>query len=90
VFLYNSDESQLIFTSQEILLLKEDFLNENRNLVWFAEKSAKTAASSFTRADQFGLHKNLSLFRSYKIGKLGAIPNLGSFLLDLSDVKEVK
>lgn len=88
VFLYNSDESQLIFTSQEILLLKEDFLNENRNLVWFAEKSRKTAASNFTRADQFGLHKNLSLFRSYKIGKLGAVPSLGSFLLDLSNVDE--
>jgi AAA15 family ATPase/GTPase len=90
VFLYNSDESQLIFTSQEILLLKEDFLNENRNLVWFAEKLQKTAASVFTRADQFGLHKNLSLFRSYKIGKLGAVPNFGSFLLDLDEVKEVK
>ena len=90
VFLYNSDESQLIFTSQEILLLKEDFLNENRNLVWFAEKSPKTAASAFTRADQYGLHKNLSLFRSYKIGKLGAVPNLGSFLLDLSEVKEAE
>ena len=88
VFLYNSDESQLIFTSQEILLLKEDFLNENRNLVWFAEKSTESAASSFTRADQFGLHKNLSLFRSYKIGKLGAVPTLGSFLLDLNDEKE--
>jgi hypothetical protein len=86
VFLYNSDESQLIFTSQEILLLKEDFLNENRNLVRFAEKLQKTAASVFTRADQFGLHKNLSLFRSYKIGKLGAVPNFGSFLLDLDEV----
>lgn len=85
VFLYNSDESQLIFTSQEILLLKEDFLNENRNLVWFAEKSKQSAASTFTRADQFGLHKNLSLFRSYKIGKLGAVPSVGSFLLDLNE-----
>ena len=85
VFLYNSEESQLIFTSQEMLLLKEDFLNDNRNLVWFAEKSAQSATSSFTRADQFGLHKNLSLFRSYKIGKLGAVPSLGSFLLDLND-----
>lgn len=85
VFLYNSDESQLIFTSQEILLLKEDFLNENRNLVWFAEKCKQSAASIFTRADQFGLHKNLSLFRSYKIGKLGAVPSVGSFLLYLNE-----
>ena len=60
VFLYNSYESQLIFTS----------------------------ASKFTRADQFGLHKNLSLFRSYKIGKLGAVPSLGSFLVDLNEEEE--
>ena len=31
-----------------------------------------------------------SLFRSYKIGKLGAVPNLGSFLLDLSENKEAE
>lgn len=31
-----------------------------------------------------------SLFRSYKIGKLGAVPNLGSFLLDLSEIKEAE
>lgn len=88
IFLYNSNESQLVFTSQEISLLKEDFLDENRNLVWFAEKSSQTASSKYTRADQFGLHKNLSLYRSYRIGKLGAVPSLGSFFLDLDDIKE--
>lgn len=78
VFLYNSEKSQLIFTSQERELLLEDMLNSHRDVVWFVEKSAKTAASSFTRADQFGLHKNLSLYNSYKIGRLGAKPELGS------------
>lgn len=78
VFLYNSEKSQLIFTSQERELLLEDLLNSHRDIVWFVEKSAETAASSFTRADQFGLHKNLSLYNSYKIGRLGAKPELGS------------
>lgn len=87
IFLYNSNESQLVFTSQEISLLKEDFLDENRNLVWFAEKSSQTASSKYTRADQFGLHKNLSLYRSYRIGKLGAVPALGSFFLDLDEIR---
>ena len=88
IFLYNSNDSQLVFTSQEISLLKEDFLDENRSLVWFAEKSSQTASAKYTRADQFGLHKNLSLYRSYRIGKLGAVPALGSFFLDLDDIKE--
>ncbi|MBR4793326.1 MAG: AAA family ATPase [Bacteroidaceae bacterium] len=87
VFLYNTNESQLIFTSQEILLLKEDLINENRNLIWFAEKSSNTAASKYTRADQLGLHKNLSLFNSYKTGKLGSIPSLGSFFLDVDNIR---
>ena len=78
VFLYNSEKSQLIFTSQERELLLENLLNTHRDIVWFVEKPADTAASIFTRADQFGLHKNLSLYNSYKIGRLGAKPELGS------------
>ena len=78
VFLYNTEKSQLIFTSQERELLLEDLLNTHRDIVWFVEKSTETAASTITRADQFGLHKNLSLYNSYKIGRLGAKPELGS------------
>ncbi|MBR2195232.1 MAG: ATP-binding protein [Salinivirgaceae bacterium] len=78
VFLFNSDKSQLIFTSQETALLAEDLLNEHRDLVWFVEKDHKTASSVYSRADSYGLHKNLSLYNSYKIGRLGAKPELGS------------
>ena len=78
VFLYNSDSSQLIMTSQETSLLAEDLINEHRQVVWFAEKSHETASSVYTRADKFGLHKNLSLYNSYRIGRLGAKPELGS------------
>ncbi len=83
VFMFNSDKSQLIITSQEASLLAEDFLNENRGLVWFVEKDRATASSVYSRGDSFGLHKNLSLYNSYKIGRLGAKPELGSFLIDL-------
>lgn len=83
VFLHNSDSSQLIFTSQETALLSESIINEHRHAVWFAEKSHETATSEYTRADQFGLHKNLSLYNSYRIGKLGARPELGSPFIDL-------
>lgn len=83
VFLYNSDSSQLIMTSQETSLLAEDLINEHRQVVWFAEKSHETASSVYTRADKFGLHKNLSLYNSYRIGRLGAKPDLGSPFVDL-------
>ncbi len=78
VFLYNTDNSQLIFTSHELLLLTEDLLNNHRDCVWFVEKSPKTASSIYTRADSYGLHSKQSLFNAYKIGRLGAKPILGS------------
>jgi AAA15 family ATPase/GTPase len=83
VFVYNSDNSQLIFTSQETSLLAENLFNEHRHNVWFVEKSHDTASSVYTRADDFGLHKNLSLYNSYRIGKLGAKPELGSPFINL-------
>ena len=68
VFIYNSEQSQLLFTSQETSLLAEELLNEHRDLVWFVEKDRDTASSLYSRGDTFGLHKNLSLYNSYKIG----------------------
>lgn len=85
VFLFNSDRSQLIITSQELSLLAQDLLNDNRGAVWFVEKNNTTASSEYARADTFGLHKNLSLYNSYIIGKLGAKPELGSIFIDLDD-----
>lgn len=82
VFLFNSNKSQLIITTQEAALLKEDMLNAHRDSVFFVEKSYDTASSSFTRADEYGLHKNMSLYNSYITGRLGAKPEFGSYLLD--------
>ncbi len=81
VFLMNAYESQLIFTSQETSLLNEDLLNNHRDFVFFAEKNREGAYSEYMRADEFGLHKNLSLYKSYRNGRLGAVPQLGSPLM---------
>lgn len=81
VFLMNAHESQLIFTSQETSLLNEDLLNNHRDFVFFAEKNREGAYSEYMRADEFGLHKNLSLYKSYRNGRLGAVPQLGSPLM---------
>lgn len=85
VFLFNSGKSQLIITSQETALLSQDIINENRGVVWFVEKNRDTASSEYSRGDSFGLHKNLSLYNSYRIGRLGAKPELGSIFVDLED-----
>lgn len=85
VFLFNSENSQLIITSQETALLSQDLINENRGVVWFVEKDRETASSGYSRGDSFGLHKNLSLYNSYRIGRLGAKPELGSIFVNLED-----
>lgn len=82
LFLMNSQpQSQLIFATQNILLLDEDFIR--RDMVYLADKDIQTAESHYTRVCDMGLHKNLSLFKAYKIGKLGATPSLRSSYLDL-------
>ncbi len=85
VFIFNSDKSQLIITSQETTLLSQDLINENRGVVWFVEKNHDTASSEYSRGDSFGLHKNLSLYNSYRVGRLGAKPELGSIFIDLDE-----
>lgn len=85
VFIFNSEKSQLIITSQETTLLSQDLINENRGVVWFVEKNRESASSEYSRGDSFGLHKNLSLYNSYHIGRLGAKPELGSIFINLED-----
>lgn len=85
VFIFNSEKSQLIITSQETTLLSQDLINENRGVVWFVEKNKETASSEYARGDSFGLHKNLSLYNSYRIGRFGAKPELGSIFINLED-----
>ena len=58
---------------------------ENRGVVWFVEKNKETASSEYSRCYSYGLHKNLSLYNSYRIGRLGAKPELGSIFVDLED-----
>ena len=65
--------------------VSQDMINENRGVVWFVEKNKETASSEYARGDSFGLHKNLSLYNSYRIGRLGAKPELGSIFINLED-----
>jgi AAA15 family ATPase/GTPase len=80
LFMMNSKASQLIFTTHDQLLLDEDFIR--RDMVWFTDKSKDTGGSELYSAAEFGLHKNISLYKAYKVGKLGAKPELGSIFLE--------
>lgn len=78
-FMMNSNASQLIFTTHDQLLLDEDFIR--RDLVWFTNKSKDTGETELYSATDFKLHKNVSLYKAYKVGKLGAKPELGSIYI---------
>lgn len=77
-FLMNSNNSQLLFSTHDINLLNEDFLR--RDTVWFADKNEFGASELYSLLD-FKLHKNLSPYNAYKIGKLGAKPELGEIII---------
>lgn len=78
-FLMNTNQSQLLITTHNLSLLETEFLR--RDMVWFCEKD-KMGQSEYYCATDFNLHHNISLAKFYKTGKLGAIPNLGSILID--------
>lgn len=80
-FLRYETNSQLIFTTHNQMLLDEDWMLR-RDMICFVEKSRNKSSSEVYKASELGLHKNLSLLNAYKIGKLGAKPNLGSTILN--------
>lgn len=80
-FLRIENNSQLIFTTHNQMLLGEDWMLR-RDMVCFVEKTKNKSNSETYKASDLGLHKNLSLLNAYKIGKLGAKPNLGSSILN--------
>ncbi|MDE5881188.1 MAG: ATP-binding protein, partial [Muribaculaceae bacterium] len=81
-FLANESEAQLLFTVHDQLILTEDFIR--RDMVWFTEKDRHTASTELFSADDFNLHKNASIFNAYKLGKLGARPQVGSPFISIN------
>lgn len=80
MFLQTSNDSQLIFTTHNQLLLDENWMLR-RDMIWLVEKDKNTASSHLIRVSELGIHQNLSLLNAYRIGKMGAKPNLGSTIL---------
>ncbi len=87
-FLMNGSQfSQLLVTTHDIDLLEADFMR--KDMVWFCERD-EDGASSYYAASDFKLHKNISLANFYKLGKLGAVPSLGSVMLDRKNEETIE
>lgn len=83
LFLQNSKGSQLICTTHFREFLQEKDLYRN-DVIWFTEKNEKGATELFSLADFKSdvIRETSSVFNAYKIGKLGAVPNLSNAYID--------
>ena len=78
-FLANAKQSQLIVTAHNLFFLEDkDILR--KDAIWFTQKreNGSTELYSLADFDSSIFRKNASFINAYKIGKLGAKPNLGT------------
>lgn len=85
-FLVNSKNSQIIATThnREILNNKDIFRND---AVWITDKSDNCATELYSLADfdTSVIRDTSNIYNAYKIGKLGGIPNLGDYYIDIEE-----
>jgi hypothetical protein len=84
-FLVNTKSSQLIATThnREILNNKDIFRND---AIWFTDKNELCATELYSLADfdSSVVRDTTNIYNAYKIGKLGGVPNLGDYYIDLN------
>jgi hypothetical protein len=78
MFLANTTDYQLLFTTHDINLLAIDDLR--KDVVWFTEKKEDGSTDLFSLAE-FNIRNETSFANAYSIGKFGAKPNLGSIFV---------
>lgn len=87
-FLVNSKKSQLIATThhRELLMERDIFRNDS---IWFTDlrDNGSTELYSLSDFDSSVVRNTSSIYNAYKIGKLGARPNLSDYYIDLQDDK---
>lgn len=87
-FLVNSKKSQIIATThnREILNNKDIFRND---VIWFTDKTDGSATELYSLSDfdSSVIRDTSNVYNAYKIGKLGAVPNLGDYFIDIADEK---
>lgn len=89
IFLVNVKNSQLIATTHyRELLLDRDILRDD--VLWFTEKKddGSTELYSLSDFDSSVVRDTTSIFNAYRSGKLGAVPQLSDYYLNLEDGQE--
>lgn len=91
-FLVNSKHSQLLATThhREILNNKDIFRND---AIWITDKSNADSATelySLADFDTSVIRDTSNIYNAYKIGKLGGIPSLGDYYIDLEEDENEK
>lgn len=88
-FLANAKQSQLIATThnREILNNRDLFRDD---AIWFTDKQEGCATQLYSLADfdTSVIRDTSNVYNAYKIGKLGGVPNLGDYYIDLDDEAE--
>jgi AAA15 family ATPase/GTPase len=81
-FLANAKQSQLLLTTHNISFLDEKDVFR-KDVIWFTQKKADGTTELYSLADfdAATFRKNASVINAYKIGKLGAKPNLGNIFM---------
>lgn len=88
-FLINSKGSQILATThnREILNNKDIFRND---VIWFTDKdnNSSTKLYSLSDFDSKVIRDTSNVYNAYKIGKLGGVPKLGDYYIDINDEKK--
>ena len=88
-FLVNSKQSQILATThnREILNNKDIFRND---AIWFTDKSKLSATELYSLSDfdSKTIRDTSNVYNAYKIGKLGGVPNLGDYYIDINNEKK--
>jgi AAA15 family ATPase/GTPase len=81
-FLANAKRSQMIVTTHNLFFLDEKDIFR-KDVIWFTQKKADGTTELYSLADfdAATFRKNASVINAYKIGKLGAKPNLGTIFI---------
>ncbi|GHU62277.1 transporter [Bacteroidia bacterium] len=87
-FLVNSKHSQIVATThnREILNDKDIFRND---AIWITDKDNTNCATelySLADFDTSVIRDTSNIYNAYKIGKLGGVPNLGDYYLEIEQL----
>jgi AAA15 family ATPase/GTPase len=88
-FLINAKNSQIIATThnREILNNRDSFRDD---AIWFVDKNENCATELYSLSDFDSkvIRDTSNVYNAYKVGKLGGVPNLGTYYIDADDEKK--